>query len=79
MRVVIPLFLADYTASAPALLDLFPEADLPLRNLRGVTCNAFANGHHDAAKMQDYEERIGRANQRFFTDPDEARAWLARA
>lgn len=77
MRVVIPRFLADY-GLRPALLDLFPEADLPLRNLRGVTCTAFANVHHDAAKMQNYEERIGRANQRFFTEPDEARAWLER-
>jgi hypothetical protein len=78
MRVVIPLFLADY-GLRPALLDLFPGSELPLRNLRGITCTAFANVHHDAAKMQNYEERVGRANQRFFTDAGEARAWLETA
>jgi len=75
MRVVIPLFLADY-GFRTALLDLFPGTELPLRNLRGITCTAFANVHHDPTKMSEYERKLARANERFFTDVDEARAWL---
>lgn len=75
MRVVIPLFLADY-GFRTALLDLFPGTELPLHNLRGITCTAFANVHHDATKMATYEERLARANEHYFTDADAARAWL---
>jgi hypothetical protein len=76
MRVVIPLFLADY-GFRTALLDLFPGTELPLRNLRGVTCTAFANVHHDESKMKSYEEKLSRETERFFTDIDEAERWIA--
>ncbi|HEX6096444.1 MAG TPA: STAS/SEC14 domain-containing protein [Thermoanaerobaculia bacterium] len=77
MRVVIPLFLAGY-GFRTALLDLFPGTELRLQNLRGITCTAFANVHHDATKMQSYEESLARGNERYFTDVEAARVWLER-
>lgn len=75
-RVVIPMLLADY-GFRPGFLDLYPEAELAIRRLRGVTCIAHANVHHDAGKMATYEQRLGRANERFFTDIRKAEAWIA--
>jgi hypothetical protein len=75
MRVVIPQLLAAY-GLRPALLDLFPEAELTLTRTRGIVCQAVANVHHDVDKMAEYERTLGRANQRFFTNVEEARAWL---
>jgi hypothetical protein len=75
MRVVIPQLLAAY-GLRPALLDLFPEAEITLTHTRGISCRAVANVHHDPDKMGEYERTLGRANQRFFTDAGEARVWL---
>lgn len=78
MRTVVPLLLARH-GMRPAFLDLFDERpELPITLHRQVRCVAFANVHHDAAKMASYEARIGRAQQRFFTDRQSAEAWLMR-
>jgi len=76
MRTVVPLLLAAH-GFRTALLDLFEGADLPLTTTRGIRCLAVACVHHDAGKMGEYERRLGRPTERFFTDRAEADAWLA--
>jgi hypothetical protein len=78
MREVVPLFLARH-GMRPAVLDLFPEATVEVTAARGVICTAFANVHHDEGKMATYEKRLGRDDQRFFTDPIAADEWLRTA
>lgn len=75
MRTVIPLTLADY-GFRTALLDLFDPVELPLHKTRGIICQAVAHIHHDAYKMAEYERRLGRANERFFTDYEQAKEWI---
>lgn len=77
MRNVVPELLLRH-GMRPAFLGLFDDAPaVTVTTENGVVCRAFANVHHDAAKMDDYERRIGTASQRFFTDRDAAEAWLA--
>lgn len=76
MRAVIPLLLAE-TGMRPAVIDLFddkPQVDVAIAP--NVRCVAFANLHHDPDKMSRYEEKIAKPDQRFFSDPDAAKAWL---
>lgn len=76
MRDVIPLLLARH-GMRPAVIDLFDERpEVPVTITDGKRCVAFANLHHDPDKMANYEQRIGRADQRFFSDRDAAMAWL---
>ena len=75
MRVVVPLTLAAY-GHRTALLDLFDPVDLPIGTTRGITCVAVAHVHHDAEKMRQYDERIARDDERFFTDAASAEAWI---
>lgn len=76
MRTVVPLLLAAH-GFRTAILDLFEGADLPLTTARGIRCLAAACVHHDAGKMTEYERRLGRPTERFFTDRAEAETWLA--
>lgn len=77
MRGVIPELLASH-GLRPAVLDLFDDQpEVSVTTADGVRCIAFANVHHDPAKMADYERRIAKPNQRFFTERDAAEAWLA--
>lgn len=78
MRPVVPLLLARY-GFRTALLDLFDPAELPLQTVRGITCTAVAHVHHDESKMEEYDRRIGRPHERFFTDAGRAQQWLATA
>lgn len=76
MRLVIPTLLLNH-GMRPAYADLFDEpGDLHISMVRNRRCFAFANVHHDENKMSQYEMKIGRSDQRFFTDPDKARQWL---
>jgi hypothetical protein len=76
MRAVVPEILIRH-GMRPAFLDLFPGTPEPvLETERGIRVIAFANVHHDATKMSDYERRIGRDDQRFFTDINAAEEWL---
>ncbi|HEX2052622.1 MAG TPA: hypothetical protein VHJ78_02705, partial [Actinomycetota bacterium] len=76
MRTVIPELLASH-GMRPAFLDLFEDApEVPVSVENGIRCVAFANAHHDKDKMAGYTQRIGRNEQRFFTDVDEAYAWI---
>lgn len=76
MRSIVPLTLAAH-GFRTALLDLFDPVDLPVQATRGVTCVAVAHVHHDAGKMDEYERRLGRANERFFVDARRALDWLS--
>ena len=77
MRTIVPELLARH-GMRPAVVDLFAEASDPeVTTVRGVRCVKFANVHHDAAKMADYERRIGREDQRFFSSRKEAERWLS--
>jgi hypothetical protein len=75
MRVVVPQLLATH-GMRPAVLDLFPEVEMPLARTRGIVCIAYANVHHDVEKMAEYDRTLSRADQRFFTDVGAARMWL---
>ena len=76
MRTVVPEILARH-GLRPAFIDLFDERpEMVITTSRGVRCIAFANVHHDGARMTDYEQRIGKPNQKFFTDVSAAEAWL---
>lgn len=77
MRSVVPELLAAH-GMRPAVLDLFdPPPEVPVTAANGVICVAFANVHHDPARMADYERRIGRPDQRFFADLAAAERWIA--
>ncbi|HYX37028.1 MAG TPA: hypothetical protein VE954_28335 [Oligoflexus sp.] len=76
MRLVIPHILLSH-GMRPAYADLFDDpGKLSVTLQRSQRCFAFANVHHDENKMGQYEMKIGRSDQRFFTDPDKARQWL---
>ncbi len=76
MRLVIPTLLLHH-GMRPAFADLFEETgEIPISMQRNRRCFAFANVHHDEHKMMQYETKIGRSDQKFFTDADKARQWL---
>ena len=76
MRLVIPEILLTH-GMRPAFVDLFKDQGEPTVSVkRKRRCFAFANVHHDKDKMSQYEVKIGRADQCFFTDPKEAYHWL---
>ena len=77
MRVVIPLMLAEH-GFRTALLDLFEPVDLSTRMTRGIACVAVAHVHHDSGKMEEYDARLGRDRERFFTDYEVAVSWIER-
>ncbi|WP_415910539.1 hypothetical protein [Oleiharenicola sp. Vm1] len=77
MRDVVPALLC-VCGLRPAFADLFPEFGEPVvAAAPRVRCVAFANVHHDPAKMEKYERQIAKPEQRFFTDARAAEAWLA--
>ena len=76
MREVVPRLLAAH-GLRPAFIDLFDDGpELAVTSARGIACTAFANVHHDDVKMRDYETRIAKHNQRFFSSRGAAEAWL---
>ncbi|WP_141733076.1 hypothetical protein [Oligoflexus tunisiensis] len=76
MRLVIPEILMNH-GMRPAVADLFDDpGELHITMLRNRRCFAFANVHHDENKMSLYEIRIGRSDQKFFTNSKQARQWL---
>lgn len=74
-RTIIPLLLADYGYRI-GYLDMFPEANLIVKNIRGIQCIAMANVHHDEEKMADYEMRFGKSNEKYFTEYETALNWI---
>ncbi len=75
MRTVAPLTLAMY-GFRTALLDINDPIDFPIQKTRGISCVAVAHIHHEEFKMETYDQEIGRANERFFTDFNKAELWV---
>lgn len=75
MRTVIPSTLADYNFRA-GYLGLFDNVEITLKKTRGITCTAAAHVHQDATKINLYQERFARENERFFTDYAAALNWI---
>jgi hypothetical protein len=77
MRDVVPELLLSH-GMRPAFLDLFDDPPtVQVTTARGISIAAFANVHHDAEKMGEYERRIAKPDQRFFTEREAAEHWLA--
>ncbi|GAB3541609.1 hypothetical protein [Spirosoma fluminis] len=74
-RTIIPLALANYGWYI-GYLRLFPEAEITIRSERGIHCIAAAHVHHDETKITNYDTNFRMRNERFFTDPQTARAWI---
>ncbi|QHV93659.1 hypothetical protein [Spirosoma endbachense] len=75
-RGIIPETLARYGWKV-GYVDLFVEAaKMRYTNTRGITCVAAAHTHQDALKIDAYEQRFGRENEHFFTDPQKAYEWI---
>lgn len=74
-RVIIPSTLADY-AFRVGYLGLFPEAQVTLKNTRGIQCVAAVHVHQDDTKINNYDRQFGSDTERFFTDPDFAEKWI---
>ncbi|MEJ8843685.1 hypothetical protein WG954_14940 [Lacibacter sp. H375] len=74
-RTIIPALLADYNYRI-GYLDMFPEANIELKQTRGIRCIAMANVHHNAEKMLDYQTRFGNEHEHYFTESDMALAWI---
>ncbi|HWQ12941.1 MAG TPA: hypothetical protein VNL77_09075 [Roseiflexaceae bacterium] len=76
MRTVIPLLLTTH-GFRTGLVDIVGAEEPTLTTTRRIMCVAVAHVHHDPDKMALYQERVGRANERFFTDYGAAHAWLS--
>jgi len=74
MREVTPLFLAAHGFTV-GFFSLYDEAP-PLARNDVARCGAVAHVHHDVAKMDRYNELLATPHERFFTDAEEAEAWL---
>jgi hypothetical protein len=76
MRDIVPQLLAS-CGLRPAHIDLLAGSEeMEINRSSRIQCVAFANVHHDETKMASYEERIGKPNQRFFSDRKAAEDWL---
>ncbi|MEQ8413407.1 MAG: hypothetical protein RIB71_03040 [Imperialibacter sp.] len=76
-REIIPRTLADYGWRV-GYLDMFQEANgLLLTSKRGIRCVAAAHVHQDATKIEKYQSLYGTEWEQFFTDPLQAREWIA--
>ena len=75
MRTVIPRLLTEH-GFRTGLVDMVGAEEPAVTTTRRVRCVAVAHVHHDAGKMALYQELVGGATERFFTDPAVALAWV---
>lgn len=76
-RTIVPLTLADYDWKVGYVAMFEEEAhQLVLSSKRNIRCVAAAHCHQDATKIEKYESLYSSANERFFTDPEKAEAWI---
>jgi len=75
VRTVVPDLLAAH-GLAPALADLFPYSTQTVNPVPHRLVVACAMVHHEEFKMAELERRLGRRDQRFFSDRTRAREWL---
>ncbi|MCF0048527.1 hypothetical protein LXM25_00580 [Dyadobacter sp. LJ53] len=76
-RDIIPRTLAHYGWKV-GYVAMFPqEAEkMIITRKRDIQCIAAAHCHHDATKIEKYELLYSSDNERFFTDVEEADAWV---
>lgn len=75
-RTIIPQTLSDYGWKV-GYVDLFEESkQMSFRNIRGIRCAAAVHVHQDATKIDSYEEKFGKENEHFYTDPFRAAEWI---
>ncbi|TGL97520.1 hypothetical protein EHQ76_14625 [Leptospira barantonii] len=75
-RTVIPQILSDYGWKV-GYVNLFEESkQMSFQNMRGIRCLAAVHVHQDATKIDSYEEKFGKENEHFYTDPDRASEWI---
>lgn len=76
-RIIVPLTLADYGWKVGYVAMFEEEADkLVISSKRNIRCVAAVHCHQDATKIEKYESLYSSPNERFFTDPDKAEAWI---
>lgn len=76
-RTIVPLTLADYGWKVGYVAMFEEEADkLMISSKRNILCVAAVHCHQDATKIEKYESLYSSPNERFFTDPDQAEAWI---
>ena len=74
-RLVVPTFLARRGMEV-GFFRLFEVENTIAAEPDLARCTAVAHVHHDANKLQLYNERLRTEREAFFTDPAEAEAWL---
>lgn len=76
-RAIIPLTLAQYGWKV-GYVDMFAEeaATISYSNTRGIQCIKAAHCHQDSTKMELYQRQYSRENEHFFTQPEQAQAWI---
>lgn len=76
-RSIIPLTLAGYGWKV-GYLAMFEEeaAQLAITSKRNIQCVAAVHCHQDETKIGKYESLYSSVNERFFTDPEKAEAWI---
>ena len=75
-RDIIPFTLSRYNWKV-GYVDLFEEASqMTFSTTRNISCVAAVHVHQDEEKIGKYQERFGRANEQFMTDPVRARQWI---
>lgn len=77
-RLVIPTFLARHGFEV-GYFRLFEVENSIAAEAGLARCIAVAHVHHDAGKMALYNERLATPAEAFFTDPEEAEAWIRSA
>ncbi|CAD5249063.1 MULTISPECIES: hypothetical protein [unclassified Imperialibacter] len=76
-REIVPRTLAQYGWRV-GYLEMFEEAsELRLGLKGGIRCTAAAHVHQDATKIEKYQSLYGTGREQFFTDPLQAREWIA--
>lgn len=74
-REVIPTFLSLHNFKV-GYLSLF-EVDIEIKaGERNLNCVAVAHIHHECHKMEAYDQKFGKSNDRYFCDSAAAEKWI---
>jgi hypothetical protein len=75
-REVIPLFLATYHFRT-GFIEFFGVKGEVVPVKEDARCMAVAHVHHESGKMELYRQTLGRENEGFFSQIQEAETWIA--
>jgi hypothetical protein len=75
-RDVIPLFLATYHFRT-GFIDFFGVKGEVIPIKEDARCIAVAHVHHEGPKVELYRQTLGRENETFFSQIQEAEAWIS--